>query len=90
MVVPRCGVMVVAPEGRIMLLFGGVNGRNPPRFGVVMVELGLPVRIVELLISRPPWNVPALGFCMVPFEPMPRATLDSPKPLRPPGEIAET
>jgi hypothetical protein len=31
------------PDGRVLLAFGGVNGRYPPRFPLCMVEVGLPV-----------------------------------------------
>jgi hypothetical protein len=79
------------PLGRVLVLFGGVNGRNPPRFPFCADETPLPAfRLTGLLVSRPPANVPALGFCIVPAALVPRATPDSPPLMRPPAEIAET
>jgi hypothetical protein len=53
------------------LLFGGVKGRNPPRLPFcadVCTDAGwLPAPLVtELFICLPLWNVPALGFCILP------------------------
>jgi len=57
-----------AVEGRVL---GGANGRNPPRlpFGTdVCTDDGwLPALLVTgLFICLPLWNVPALGFCILP------------------------
>lgn len=110
----------VEPAGCVLLL-GGVNGRNPPRFtgsaprfvpafadpvgrvvGLLLAESngryplrfpfctddGVPTLLVPAEFVSRLENEPALGFCMVPFAGVPRAT-DSP-PKRPPAGTAPT
>src|SRR5712692_9787134 len=96
---PEDRLMLAGPLGRVVLLFGGVNGRKPPRFpfsadGVVLRcvctlagadERGLPALLVGgLFVPRLGAGVPALGLCIVPAAAVPR----SPAPLaatRPPA-----
>lgn len=45
------GPELAEPDGRVLLAFGGVNGRYPPRFPLCMVEVALPAfRLPGLLL----------------------------------------
>jgi hypothetical protein len=73
------------------LLLGGVNEGYPLRFPFCVDEGGLtPLRFAELFIPLPLWNVPALGFCIVPVAGMPRNPAEPPALARPPAGIAPT
>ena len=98
--VPRCGPRLersllecptvpccefAEPDGRVLLLLGGVNGRNPPRLPPCIGEEGLfallvPGLFIDWFICCRFENVPALGRCIVPC-----AATDPPV-TRPPAE----
>jgi len=60
-----------------VLLLGGENGRDTPRFPFCIVDGWLPTpRFIELPVSLPPWKVPALGFCIEPEAVLPRNPAD--------------
>lgn len=97
---PRCGAMLerctfegpmfprselTGPEGRVLLLFGGVNGRNPPRFPPCVVEDGLLVLLLTgVFVCCRLENVPGIARCIV------LRVATAPPVMRAPAEIPFT
>lgn len=77
------------PVGRVAVpLLGELNGRDPMRFPFCTDDDGLPTLLLPAVFVARFENDPALGFCMVPLDGVPRA-VDSP-PKRPPAGTPPT